>query len=161
MKKGLIIIAVAIAAIAIYFLFFVKDDTPQTEESKKDAPLAQSKNSDAFNQPFNELLSGYFDLKDAFVNWDTAKAKAAAENVITLSKKVPYDKLQADTNIISTAKNFSDNIASEAEGLKGETSIEEQRRAFYTLSENLYNLIRTVRYDQQIIYHDKCPMAFN
>jgi hypothetical protein len=49
----------------------------------------------------------------------------------------------------------------EAMGIAGENTIEGKRRSFYTLSENLYNLVRTVHYDQQVIYHDKCPMAFN
>ena len=52
-------------------------------------------------------------------------------------------------------------MSAEALGISGETTLEGMRRSFYTLSENLYNLLRTVQYDQQIIYHDKCPMAFN
>ncbi len=63
--------------------------------------------------------------------------------------------------IIATAKSFSDNVVAETRGVAGENTIEEKRRSFYTLSENLYNLLRTVQYDQQVIYHDKCPMAFN
>jgi hypothetical protein len=29
------------------------------------------------------------------------------------------------------------------------------------ISEALYNLVRTVKYDRQKLYHQHCPMAFN
>ena len=29
------------------------------------------------------------------------------------------------------------------------------------ISEGLYNLVRTVKYDRQKLYHQHCPMAFN
>lgn len=160
MKKGLVIIGVTVAVIAVYFLLFYKKDNTK-DPSPKQQPLAQSRNSDTFNTPFNDMLNSYFDLKNALVDWDTAKASASANNLITLADQVPYDNLKADTTIIATAKNFSDNVIAGAKGVAGENTIEEKRRSFYTLSENLYNLIRTVHYDQQVIYHDKCPMAFN
>lgn len=158
MKKGLAIIAVAGIGVAIYFLFFNKPEVK--DEGPKQQPLAQSANTDTFNVPFNDLLTGYFSLKDALVNWDSAKATASATTLITLASKVPYDALRADSTIVSTAKDFSGSVVAEAQGLAGETTIDGMRHSFYTLSENLYNLIRTVRYDQQVIYHDKCPMAF-
>lgn len=156
----MILIGVAIAAVAVYFLFFYngkesKDAVPNQQ------PLAQGKNIEAFNAPFNEMLNSYFNLRDALVEWDTAKVSADAAKLAEASVKVPYDELKADTSVIATAKNFSGNIIAEAQGIVGEENIEGKRRSFYTLSENLYNLLRTVQYDQQVIYHDKCPMAFN
>ena len=159
MKKGLILIGLVAAIVAVYFIFFSKNDSA-TPEAPKQQPLAQSKNSDAFNKPFNEMLNTYFDLKNALVNWDTAQAVTNAKKLAELADKVPYDEIKADTTIIQTAKSFSGSVVAEANGVAGETSIEGMRHSFYTLSENLYNLLRTVRYDQQVIYHDKCPMAF-
>lgn len=159
MKKGLILIGLVVAIVAVYFIFFSKDDAAKPEAPKQQ-PLAQSKNSDAFNKPFNEMLNTYFDLKNALVNWDTAQTVTNAKKLAELAGKVPYDEIKADTTIIQTAKSFSGSVVAEANGVAGETSIEGMRHSFYTLSENLYNLLRTVRYDQQVIYHDMCPMAF-
>jgi hypothetical protein len=160
MKKGIAIIGATVIVVAVYLiLFYKKNDRPN--DVPKQQPLAQSKNSDEFNTPFNDMLNSYFDLKNALVDWDTAKTSAAANTLATLTQKVPYDKLKADTTIVATAKSFSDNVVAEARGIAGETTIEGKRRSFYTLSENLYNLLRTVHYDQQVIYHDQCPMAFN
>lgn len=160
MKKGLLLIGLTALVIAVYFLFFNKSDAPQ-QDPPKDQPLTQSKNSDAFNKPVNDLLNSYFELKDALVNWDTAKATAAAVKVAGLATKIPFNELKADTTIIATAQNFAGSVNAEAEGLVGESTIDGKRHSFYTLSENLYNFLRTVKYDQQVIYHDKCPMAFN
>jgi len=160
MKKGLILIGLTAAVIAVYFIFFSKDDTPQAEVPKQQ-PLAQSKNSETFNKPFNDMLNMYFDLKNALVDWDTAKTKANATKLAELANKVPYDEIKGDTTIIQTAMSYSGSVVAEANGVAGETSIEEMRHSFYTLSENLFNLLRVVKYDQQVIYYDKCPMAFN
>jgi len=160
MKKGLAIIGATVAVIAVYFLLFYKKGETK-DASDKQQSLAQSKNSDTFNTPFNNMLNSYFELKNALVDWDTARASADAKKLIELAEQVPYDNLKADTTIIATAKSFSESVVAEAKGVAGENTIGEKRRSFYTLSENLYNLLRTVRYDQQIIYHDKCPMAFN
>src|SRR5262245_40809061 len=116
MKKGLVIIAGAAIVIAVYFLFFSSDDTKKQEITKQQ-PLSQSKSSDAFNTPFNEMLNSYFDLKNAFVEWDSVKINMTATALANLSSKVPYAELKADTTIIATAKDFSDNVAEEALGL--------------------------------------------
>ncbi|WP_153800798.1 DUF3347 domain-containing protein [Foetidibacter luteolus] len=159
MKKGLAIILLAVVAVAAYFIFFNKEEAQPA--APKQQPLAQSKNSDSFNIPFNNFLSAYYELKNALVEWDTAAASAGAAKLEQEAAKIPYEALSADATIVSTAKDFSNAVVAESMGIRGEPTIEGKRRSFFTLSENLYNLIRTVRYDQQVIYHVKCPMAFN
>ncbi|HVX50412.1 MAG TPA: hypothetical protein VHB48_09645, partial [Chitinophagaceae bacterium] len=78
----------------------------------------------------------------------------------SLLGKVPFDSLKADSIIIKAAKSVASNIDADCIGIAGDSSIEDKRRSFYELSENLYNLLRTVKYDQQVIYHMRCPMAF-
>ncbi len=159
MRKGLLIIGFAIVAVAVYFLYFYSGDEKK-DYSPKQQPLTISKKSDSFNVPFNNMLNSYFELKDALVNWDTAKANLAAVNLNETIAKVPYEILQADSSIISTAKNLAEGMIAESKAIAGDPDINEKRKSFYTLSEDLYNLARTVQYDQQVIYHDKCPMAF-
>ncbi|MFM9735850.1 hypothetical protein, partial [Streptomyces niveiscabiei] len=52
-------------------------------------------------------------------------------------------------------------IAAELKGLLGEKDREEKRKAFQMASEQLYDFIRTVQYDREVVYHEYCPMAFN
>jgi hypothetical protein len=45
--------------------------------------------------------------------------------------------------------------------LLGVKLLDEKRRSFQMISDQLYDLVRTVRYDRQVVYHTFCPMAFN
>ena len=157
-RNGIIVVAVIVAAIGAYFLFFHKT-ADKTAEAQK--PLAISKNSGEFNSAFTSVLTVYDSLRTAFVNWDTLSATSSATHLQGLLEQFPVNTLKADTTIIATAKSFTEAAAAEASSIVAEKTIEEKRRSFYTLSENLYNLAVTVRYDQQVIYHVNCPMAFN
>ncbi|MDR0793660.1 MAG: DUF3347 domain-containing protein [Chitinophagaceae bacterium] len=158
MKKGLVIIGIAIVAIAVYFIFFGK----KTENGgNEDKPLAISKNSDSFNIPVGNLLQVYSRLHDAFVNWDSANAALIADSVATAANSIPLNTMKADSALTLTAKTYIGNIVAECKGIQGDKNIEEQRRSFNILSDNLFDFIRTVRYDKAAIYRIKCPMAFN
>lgn len=159
MKKGLFLIALVAVVIAVYFIFFNKSDDA-ADNGPKQQPLAQGKNGEAFNAPFNAMLNNYYSLHDALVDWDTAKATAQATALQTSLTKIPFDSLKADTAVIASAKSVVSNITSDCIGITGDSSIFEKRKSFYELSENLYSLLQTVHYDQQVIYHIKCPMAF-
>lgn len=160
MKKGLAIIAIGIVAVAGYFIFSGTKEEAPAEQAEQQQPLHQTKNSDSFNTAFAELLTAYFSLKESLINWDSTGAITTAQLIKEKTGKIDFKALQADSGIIQTAVDLAGSIEAEAAGLAGENSIEQIRRSFQVLSENLYNLIRVVRYDGQVIYHDKCPMAF-
>lgn len=160
MKKGWLIFSLVIIFVAVYFLFFYKP-------AAKEQPVAaqtftgESKNDPAFNRSIDSTINLYFSIHDAFVNWDTAKANKAADSLQSQIENVPFDLLNNDISVIATAKNFSTSIENDAQAITKATTIEAKRRSFNTMTENLYNLLRTVQYDKQVIYHQMCPMAFN
>jgi hypothetical protein len=160
MKKFIIaLVAVAIIAFVIYWL---KGKPKDTTENKEPVPLSVNADSDAFQGAFRNLMTTYYSLRDGFVNWDTVAANKAAIAIQVHADSLPYQELkQTDSSIIETAKAFSQSVSAEAKGILGEQNIEQKRRSFYTLSENLYNLVRTVQYKGEVIYHQHCPMAFN
>lgn len=160
MKKGFLILALVVAVIAVYFLFFYKHPAGQADSGKQTA-LQVSAHTDDFNQKFSTALENYFALQSAFVNWDTAKAGVAAQKLETAITAIPIKEMKADSLLINTALGYSFNISGQAKLITQERTIEAKRRAFNNLSENLFNLLRTVSYDYQTIYHAKCPMAFN
>lgn len=121
-----------------------------------------SKNSNEFNQAFRGLLTTYYQLKDALVLADTVKANVAAASLQLLSDSLMTKKINDSTgDIKSTASNYTGTISGSANALAGETTLENKRKEFQMISDALYDLIRTVRYDEQTIYHQFCPMAFN
>lgn len=126
--------------------------------------MAKSQNSEAFNTSFKNLLDNYFNLKDGlYKSKDTAAAtvNTSATALISSADSLKLSELKADEAIISTAKTFVDGISSEAKGLVGEKVLENKRKSFQMISDNLYNLIRTVKYDREVAYYQYCPMAFN
>src|SRR5882672_2589929 len=73
----------------IWFVYFRKG--PSRPKDPKPVSLTVSKHSDAFNQSMQSMLYTYYDLSEAFVNWDTvAIAKSANE------LKIALDSLRLD-----------------------------------------------------------------
>ncbi len=130
-------------------------------EVAKDVPLAQSRNTGAFSDSFKSLLASYYDLKDHLVQTNDTLATSSAQKVIQAAGDLKLNDLKADSSIVSMANNYVETIVAEAKGLVGEKTVEGKRKSFQMISDNMYDLIRTVRYDQEVVYHQYCPMAFN
>lgn len=159
MKK--FIIALVVVAIVAFLIYWLTGKPKDTTENKEPVPLTVNNVSDAFQASFTNLMSTYYSLRDGFVNWDTVAVNKAALDIQAKADGLPMQELKADSSIVETAKSFSQSVTAEAKGILGENNIEQKRRSFYTLSEHLYNLVRTVRYKGEVIYHQHCPMAFN
>ncbi|MEO6316114.1 MAG: DUF3347 domain-containing protein [Chitinophagaceae bacterium] len=163
MKKIVVaIILVLVAAFAINKLFFSRKAGDGNDESKQVA-LSVSKNSAAFNESFEKLLNSYFSLKDAITVYDTAKANAAAAEMVVFADSLKTSEIKGDTTgtIQQMAADFASTISGSSKGLIGEAELIKKKREFQLISEGLYNLVRTVKYDRQKLYHQHCPMAFN
>lgn len=151
---------------AILFVAFLascngNEDKVAIESTKKDEPLSQSKNSKAFNEEFDHFLNIYFHLKDRLVLTNDTLAIAASKELKAAADSLKLSDLKADQSILEMAKGYVESISAEAAALSNQKDIEEMRKSFQVISDNLYDLVRTVRYDQQVLYHQYCPMAFN
>jgi hypothetical protein len=160
MKKGLLLLLAIVVCFGIYIIYSKETDVKKSITAE--TPLKISENNSTFNNAAAAVLSSYFNLRDAFVNWSAdSTIQKLNDSLIFHTHQIPFGALKADTLLINTAKNFASSILAESEGLKGDSAIGEQRRDFYNISENLYNFLRTVHYDQATIYHMHCPMAFD
>jgi hypothetical protein len=156
-KFVLLVIIFIVAGLLVYRLL---SDKKTSEAPTPDQALRISKNSSAFDKAFDALMSSYFALKDALVDWDTLKADQAAQLVSARADSLPVRTLKADSAIVLTAESLAASIDAEAKGLMGETGIDGRRRSFNMLTGEMYDLIRAVKYDGQTVYHIRCPMAF-
>lgn len=141
-----------------------EDEQAQNPETSTTAPLTKSQNSDVFNTSFEKMLSDYYDLKDAMVRSTSSVATSvdsAANKLIVSADSLKLSELKADAAIVSTAQSYSQGISAEAKALVGEKNLEAKRKSFQMISDQMYDLVRTVRYDRQVVYHQYCPMAFN
>ena len=158
MKKFiLLIVAFIVVGFAAYKLL---SDKPVKPIESKETPLSIGKNSNQFDSSFADLLTKYYALKDALVDWDTVKADQAAYALGNKADSLPVKTMKADSSIIQSVQSLQAMVSSEAKGFVGETGIEARRRSFNIMTDYMYTLANAVRYDGQIIYHIKCPMAF-
>lgn len=128
----------------------------------EDKPLV-SKNTEAFNHSFQSLLSSYDALRNALTDYDTTAANTASVQLASASDSLPLKEIKGDSTgaIKETAASYTAAISSAAKTLVTEAQLEKKKRQFQAISDALYDLIRTVKYDQQKIYRQHCPMAFN
>lgn len=136
-----------------------KEEKPKPVEVPQTA-MTQSSNSEALNKSFALLLSNYYGLKDAFVKEDTAKIKSFATDLIKAADSLKLGDLKAEAALVETAKMNAQNVSDETKGLLGETNIENKRKSFQMVTSDVYDLLRVVKYDREIIYMQHCPMAF-
>lgn len=160
MKKGIFIIIGLVVCFAAYIIY--SKSTKKDQPREKEVALKISQNPDSFNQSIENALDQYYRLHDALVEWKPADTILhIADSLGSLTQMIPFSELKADTLLVATANNYASSITAEVEGMQADTAIKQQRLAFYTISENLFNLLRVVQYDRATIYHVKCPMAFN
>ena len=159
MKKGLLLILLALAGVLAWY-FLVTKRKPK-EEVLKDQPIAVSHHSQAFNQSIDSFLNSYYALTEALVNWDSAAVTTDATNLNQALAHVKWTELQKDTVIYQTAITYTDVFKNDISVLSGTGDITAKRHAFHSLSQNLYDMLRTIKYDKNKLYLQQCPMAFN
>ena len=148
-------------AIPVYLAACSSNDEKPKQVDVPQAAMTQSSNSEAFNKSFAVLLSNYYGLKDAFVKEDTDKIKSFATDLIKAADSLKLTDLKAETALIETAKMNAQNVSDETKGLIGEANIEGKRKSFQMITSDMYDLLRVVKYDKEIVYMQHCPMAFD
>jgi len=149
-----------IAFVSMILLFVACGEPTLTEEKVSIVydNTRESANSDLFNTQFNLFLHRYYDLKNTFIKEQISAIDAAADSLSNSIKAIPIKELKADS-VQKASQILIESIQAELIGLKGETDIEEKRKAFQMVGEQLLVLIQKVQYDKEIIYNQYCPMA--
>lgn len=159
-KRLLLALLVLILAIAGYYWYMFTRKSGG-HDGPKQAPLAIKKHSDQFNQSIAATLNAYFDMKAAFVEADTIKAKEACRKMLQLADSIKMEELKKDTSGIFMADSLSlENIKANAKSLLQQTDITEMRRDFSMVNENLYPFLKGINYGGPMVYWQNCPMAF-
>jgi hypothetical protein len=156
-KFVLLAIIIIIAGLLVYRLL---SDKKPAQGPPPDQALKIGKNSTGFDSAFAGLMNEYFSVRNALVDWDTLRADQAAYRFAGKADSLPVRLLKADSGIVMTAKSLAASIVGESKGFVGETGIEARRHSFDMMTSELYDLVRTVQYGGEKIYHLKCPMAF-
>ncbi|MBS1616549.1 MAG: DUF3347 domain-containing protein [Bacteroidetes bacterium] len=108
-----------------------------------------------------QLLASYYDLKDALVATDTAKADAAAARLTASA-----EQFKNSIGSLAQASSINPHMEQILKGsdsilaAKGE-SIETQREHFSYISESLYAVLRAAELKNGGVYLEHCPMAMD
>ncbi len=160
MKKVILIAVLALVAYAAYKLLYKGDDESR---DPKPSALKMGATTGSFRESVDTLMASYFELKDALVESDTMRANRAALRLAIASDSLKTDEISGDSTgvIKETAKNFAGTINGSAKALSLEKSIDAKRMEFEMISDALWSLARTIKYDGQKVYYQFCPMAFD
>jgi hypothetical protein len=160
MRKALLLVIVLAVALGITYLVLHKSNSGNSNTEEKDAPLAISSKTSAFNHSFAVVLNNYYELSEGFAASDNLRISAAAQKLFKSIDSIRFDQFKADTAIIQTAVSLAQSMQGEITGLQKENTMEQKKREFNMITDELYSLIRTVRYDGSTVYHMRCPNAF-
>ncbi len=160
MKKILLGLLIVVLAVAGYVWYKFSNAGGGTGGTKQVA-LTLKKHSDTFNLAVSAAMDAYFEMSAAFVDADTAKVKASAGKFIQLLDTIPMDELQKDTaNIYAIAMGTFEGIKSNAQSILAMTDLQEMRKDFSMVSENLYPFFKIINFEGENMYWQNCPMAF-
>ena len=160
MKKVLFFFFILILAVAGY-VWYKLSTAGGGDHGPKQQPMTLKKHSDTFNLSVATAMNAYFDMSAAFVDADTARVKANAVKFIQLLDSIHMDELKKDTaNIYAVAMGTFESIKSNAQSILTMTDIQEMRKDFSMVSENLYPFFKIINYEGEKMYWQNCPMAF-
>jgi Cu(I)/Ag(I) efflux system membrane fusion protein len=134
-------------------------DTPATEEKKEGSG---NQYSETFTTSFNNILSAYYNLKDAFVKSDTVAVNTAGAQLKSLLDSLKLEEVQQkDTIAFSSISGRPGDAAAEITAMLAEKDLEKKRESFEMISGAFHDLLRAVRPNGITAYYQYCPMAFN
>lgn len=156
---GVLLVLLLLLLGGIRYLFFSGGKSNHDEPDP--VPLSVSKHSDTFNESVRSVLTSYYSMSEAFVNWDTVAINKNAGELKLELDNLKVDELKADTTgIYESALAPLTDAKNETTDILNNTSIDNKRTAFNLLSDNLRLLLIVVKYDQGKLYWQECPMAF-
>ena len=152
MKKGLIIIGVAVLAIVAYFVIAENKDQDEPEANKPVARTGKA-HSQSFNANTAGMMQDYYKLKAALVAWDTPGINTAIATLVKSMDNVVLDSASTGNTAFNKTKTH-------AGTLMQAVGIENQRKAFSSLSVSLFTFLQEEEYSAGKVYKQECPMAF-
>jgi hypothetical protein len=161
MKRIFLIGIVLLAAFSIYWLV-IHNKKPRIKEAKQ-GPLALKTHTSHFNSSIDNIMQSYHQVKNAFVDGDTARVKENTVTFVSLLDSIPLSELKSDTAMIfeSASETIAD-LRRNAQSLLEQNNITEMRKDFSMVTEMLYPaFFKTINYEGEKLYLQHCPMAFN
>lgn len=159
MKRVLLIAVLIVIGYLAYNKFFANKSNEN--DGPHDQPLAIGENTNAFNRSFQTMLDSYISLKNALSGNDTAAINKEALGLAQSADSLRTNEIQGDSTgtIKETAEVYKGTIAGSARGLAGEASLDQKQREFEMISDAIWTVTRTVKYNGNKLYYMFCEKA--
>lgn len=161
MKRFFSALLIILAGASIYWFVIRKKD--KGPKAPKMTPMALKKHSESFNKSVDSIVDAYLDMKNAFVEADSAAAKKAATEFIARLDRLPIEEMKKDTALVlATVQGNVADIRSNAASLLQQTDLTEMRKDFSMVTEMMYpSFFTAINYEGPTLYFTNCPMAFD
>ncbi len=133
----------------------------RVDNGPKPEGLTVSKHTDSFNQSMMAAMNSYYALTEAFVNWDTAKINTTLAEFKTSVDSIRVQEMEKDSAIYPTVQSQWESIKAEIVGMQADTGLYERKEDLNSLSQQMFDLLRIVKYDAAKVFYQECPMALN
>ncbi|RKD15126.1 hypothetical protein BCY91_06285 [Pelobium manganitolerans] len=149
-------------SIALSTLFFAacNNGTTNNESTKEPSSAANNQKAPAApGSPTEELVNDYLQLKDALAKDNDKDAAAAGNKMVKAFNN--FDKTSLTPEQAKVYNDIEEDAKEHAEHIGANAgNIEHQREHFETLSEEIYELVKSAGAGQKL-YYTHCPMYNN
>jgi Protein of unknown function (DUF3347) len=140
-------------------------EAPKTSEGPAiTAPVTgpQSALNEKGTQALMNVVTTYYQLKDAFVASDATAADSAVKKLIVATDSM-NSALKTDTVQYAATHVYIDSMLLQSNNLLAMKAgdVDAKRAPFEKISDQVYGLIKKVSLKNAGIYREFCPMAFN
>lgn len=136
-----------------------EQEQAQQEERQMQLETQLVESTPEFNQQMSSVLDHYFDLKNALVETDAAKAASTAEQLLNESDQVDAGSLNTGSSALWDS--YREVITNRSEELIPLTNVDQQRYQFEYISEAMIDMVEMFQPVGYEIYHQTCPMVRN
>ena len=123
-----------------------KNEHDQSTHQQEVSDETVSQNASLSKDEATAILNAYLEVKDALVKTDGEAAKAKATHLVSL---------------LDSKDELAQKVKFDAEHIAQTHDTDHQRDHFNTLSENVYVLVKNTSANENTIYRQYCPMAFD
>lgn len=134
------------------------DATPDVN-TQKPAPTKEFKVDAKFISQLNAVYTKYLDVKNALVESDSKKAQVAAQNLSKSLSGADMSLLKDDAHMLWM--DILGKLTKQTSAISSSASIDDQRAAFITLSDQMYKAVKNFGVTGKTVYYQFCPMANN
>lgn len=152
----LLALVIIVGGLTYYFGFRHEEETTTAP-----GPLQVSAVSDSFSVSVQRALGEYYQLTEAFVQKDSGAVNLRAGSFAASMQAIAMQELKADSQLIALAAGIQQGIATEATAIVSNTDWTKKYRSLQTISDQFFDMLRTVQYKGGKVYQQHCPMAFD